>query len=153
MTLAGCRGGGVFSGPSFPTIYCGNSVSKCSVNGGKLLVAEVPKPIVSRVSERLYHESTLFLLKVPWCSAVAYINKQGGMRSLSLLNLACYLLVWSRAHFLSLRATYLPGSLIVCTPWDRFGRADVDLYASRENANFCLFFSMLLILVAPGSPR
>lgn len=97
-------------------------------------------------------------------TAVAHINRQGGMRSSKLHALAHQLLVWSRQHFLSLRATHVPGVLnrgadllsrgnplygewrlhpqIVGLLWKRFGQADVDLFASRENAHCPMFFSL-----------
>lgn len=46
-------------------------------------------------------------------TAVAYINRQGGLRSSKLHLLAHKLLVWSRRVFLSLRATHVPGILNV----------------------------------------
>ncbi|XP_073692680.1 uncharacterized protein [Garra rufa] len=97
-------------------------------------------------------------------TAVAYINRQGGMRSSKLHALAHRLLVWSRRHFLSLRATHVPGVLnrgadllsrgnplygdwrlhpqIVGLLWRRFGQATVDLFASHENAQCPMFFSL-----------
>jgi hypothetical protein len=97
-------------------------------------------------------------------TAVAYINRQGGMRSSKLHALAYKLLVWSRRVFLSLRATHVPGILnrgadllsrgnpiygdwrlhpqIVEMLWMRFGRASVDLFASRENYHCPMFFSL-----------
>lgn len=97
-------------------------------------------------------------------TAVAHIHRQGWMRSSKLHALAHKLLVWSRQHFLSLRATHVPGVLnrgadllsrgnplygewrlhpqIVGLLWERFGQADVDLFASRENAHCPMFFSL-----------
>lgn len=97
-------------------------------------------------------------------TAVAYINRQGGVRSSKLHALAYKLLVWSRRVFLSLRATHVPGLLnrgadllsrgnpiygdwrlhpqIVDMLWMRFGQATVDLFASRENYHCPMFFSL-----------
>ncbi|KAL0194774.1 hypothetical protein M9458_008346, partial [Cirrhinus mrigala] len=97
-------------------------------------------------------------------TAVAHINRQGGMRSSKLHALAHKLLVWSRRHFLSLRATHVPGILnrgadllsrgnplygewrlhpqTVDLLWARFGQAAVDLFASRENVHCPMFFSL-----------
>ena len=44
-------------------------------------------------------------------AAAAYINRQGGVRSVQLLNTARRLLLWARAHLLSIRAMYVPGEL------------------------------------------
>ncbi|KAL0187588.1 hypothetical protein M9458_014687, partial [Cirrhinus mrigala] len=70
---------------------------------------------------------------------VAYINHQGGVRSFRMSQLARHLL-------LSLRATHIPGeanrmadSLLhphsVQLIWDRFGQAQVDLFASPPTAS------------------
>ncbi|XP_067307872.1 uncharacterized protein [Pseudorasbora parva] len=97
-------------------------------------------------------------------TAVAYINRQGGVRSPKLHALAYKLLVWSRRFFLSLRATHVPGILnrgadllsrgnplfgdwrlhpqIVDMIWMRFGRASVDIFALRENSHCPMFFSL-----------
>lgn len=97
-------------------------------------------------------------------TAVAYINRQGGLRSSKLHALAQKLLVWSGRFFLSLRATHVPGILnrgadllsrgnplygdwrlhpqIVGLIWMRFGQAAVDLFASRENSHCHMFFSL-----------
>jgi len=95
--------------------------------------------------------------------AVAYINRQDSLRSSKLHLLAHKLLVWSRRVFLSLRATHVPGILnvgasavkgkpnlwdwrlhpqIVEMLWMRFGRASVDLFASRGNCHCPMFFSL-----------
>ncbi|XP_052473657.1 uncharacterized protein LOC128030230 [Carassius gibelio] len=97
-------------------------------------------------------------------TTVAYINRQGGVRSSKLHALAYKLLVWSAQVFLSLRATHVPGLLnrgadllsrgnpiygdwrlhpqIVDMLWMRFGQATVDLFASRENYHCPMFFSL-----------
>ena len=42
-------------------------------------------------------------------TVVAYINRQGGLRSARLHTLAHRLILWGRVHLLSLRATQVPG--------------------------------------------
>lgn len=97
-------------------------------------------------------------------TTVAYINRQGGTRSLRLHKLAHSIIIWSSAHFPSLRATHVPGRLntgadllsrgnpvygewvlnrqVVRQVWERYGQASVDLFASRANAQCPLFFSL-----------
>nr|XP_055051758.1 uncharacterized protein LOC129437577 [Misgurnus anguillicaudatus] len=97
-------------------------------------------------------------------TVVAYINRQGGPRSLQLHNLACKLIVWSAANFSSLRATHVPGVLnrgadllsrgnplygewvlhhqVMDQIWGIYGRAAVDLFALWENAKCPLYFSL-----------
>ncbi|XP_038128389.1 uncharacterized protein LOC119774782 [Cyprinodon tularosa] len=104
------------------------------------------------------------LVRMDNTTTVAYINRQGGLRSRMLHNLARDLILWSSAHFLSLRATHVPGDLntsadllsrgapvygewtlhpqVVEQIWARCGRAQMDLFASRENARCELFFSL-----------
>ena len=97
-------------------------------------------------------------------TVVAYINRQGGTRSLQLHKLARKLIMWSSTRLLSLRATHVPGVLnrgadllsrgnplygewtlhpqVVKQVWQKYGQADVDLFASRENTHCPLFFSL-----------
>ena len=97
-------------------------------------------------------------------TAAAFINRQGGVRSARLLEIARSLLLWSHSHLLSLRAVHIPGILnraadlmsrggpshnewklnptIVRKLWSRFGEAEVDLFASRENTQCALWFSL-----------
>ena len=96
-------------------------------------------------------------------SVVSYINRQGGLRSLTLYRLTRRLLVWARSNLLSLKAAHVPGLLnigpdrlsrnqvptgewslhpqTVQLLWRKFGRAEVDLFASQENAHCPEFFS------------
>ncbi|XP_041840350.1 uncharacterized protein LOC121639256 [Melanotaenia boesemani] len=104
------------------------------------------------------------LVKTDNSTVVAYINRQGGTRSLQLHRLAQKLIVWSSSRFLSLRATHVAGILnrgadllsrgnplygewrlhpqVVAQIWRRYGQADVDLFASQENTHCPLFFSL-----------
>ena len=97
-------------------------------------------------------------------TTVAYINRQGELRSRQLYMLARKLILWSCGHLLSLRATHVPGVLntdadllsrgapvygewtlkpeIVEQIWARYGRAAVNLFAWRENAQYVLFYSL-----------
>ncbi|XP_057211386.1 uncharacterized protein LOC130567370 [Triplophysa rosa] len=96
---------------------------------------------------------------------VSYINRQGGVHSRALFELAARLLLWADQHLLSIRAALIPGHLncgadmlsrgglsqgewrlhpdSVRMIWDRFGKAEVDRFATSENAHCPLFFSLL----------
>lgn len=104
------------------------------------------------------------LVRTDNTSTVAHINRQGGLRSRRLLALTRRLLLWCNVHLLSLRATHVPGILntgadllsrgnplygewrlhqsVVDQIWTKFGRAGVDLFASTENTQCRLFFSL-----------
>ena len=99
-------------------------------------------------------------------TVVAYINKQGGTRSLTLCRHVAQLLLWCRARSISLRARHIPGRLnvladqlsrrgqiqptewslsprvfkVLCHRWDR---PMVDLFATRWNTKLPLFVSPL----------
>ncbi len=96
-------------------------------------------------------------------ATVAYINRQGGLRSRRMSQLARHLLLWSRKHLRSLRAIHIPGLLnqtadelsraalpgewrlhpqTVQLIWRRFGLAQVDLFASLETSHCQLFYSL-----------
>ncbi|XP_053173996.1 uncharacterized protein LOC128357652 [Scomber japonicus] len=104
------------------------------------------------------------LVRTDNTTTVTYINRQGGLRSRQLHMLARRLILWSCGRLLSLRATHVPGALntgadllsrgapvygewtlhpvIVEQIWARYGRAAVDLFASRGNAQCALFYSL-----------
>ncbi len=104
------------------------------------------------------------LVRADNTTAVAYINREGGTRSVKLHRLAQSLLLWSSKHLLSLRTAHIPGTLksgvdllsrgnplygewrlnseVLLRVWERFSRASVDLFASHENAQCPLFFSL-----------
>ncbi|XP_029937836.1 uncharacterized protein LOC115380768 [Myripristis murdjan] len=104
------------------------------------------------------------LVRMDNTTTVAYINRQGGLRSHRLHTLARRLILWSSERFLSLRATHVPGALnagvdllsrggpvygewtlhpnVVKQIWTRYGRAAVDLFVSRENTQCAMFFSL-----------
>ncbi len=96
-------------------------------------------------------------------ATVAYINRQGGLRSRRMSQLARHLVLWSQKHLRSLRAIHIPGLLnraadelsraalprewrlhpqTVQLMWRRFGPAQVDLFASLETSHCQLFFSL-----------
>ena len=96
-------------------------------------------------------------------ATVAYINRQGGVRSQALHRAAEGLWHWAHKRLRSLSACHIPGVLnvgadlmsrggprddewqlcpqIVLQLWSRFGTAQVDLFASRETAQCPLWFS------------
>ncbi|XP_047205469.1 uncharacterized protein LOC124857922 [Girardinichthys multiradiatus] len=104
------------------------------------------------------------LVRADNTTVVAYINRQGGLRSRHLHELAYRLIIWTSSHLLSLRATHVPGvmnrgvdllskgnprykewklhSEVMTQIWKRYGRAEVDLFASEENAQCPMFFSL-----------
>ena len=104
------------------------------------------------------------LVRTDNTSVVSYINHQGGLRSRPLYKLARQILLWSQGKILSLRAIYLPGYLnqgadilsrqgprpgewslhpeVVELLWEHFGRAEVDLFVSRETSHCPLWFSL-----------
>ena len=104
------------------------------------------------------------LLKSDNTTVVAYINRQGGTRSLRLHRLARKVIIWSSSRLGSLRATHVAGVLnrgadllsrgnplfgewklhpqVVFQVFQRYGQAAVDLFASQENAQCPLYFSL-----------
>ncbi len=109
------------------------------------------------------------LVRTDNTAVVSYINHQGGLRSRPLYKLAHQILLWSQDKFLSLRALYIPGYLnvgpdvlsrqgprprewmlhpeVVKQIWRMFYQAEVDLFATRVNAQCPLWFSL-----APPAP-
>ncbi|XP_051959811.1 uncharacterized protein LOC127627466, partial [Xyrauchen texanus] len=104
------------------------------------------------------------LVRTDSTTVVAYINRQGGVRSLHMSQLARRLLLWSQQRLESLRATHIPGNLNVIADalsrqnlpggewrlhpqsvqliWDRFGKAQVDLSASQETSHCPLWYGL-----------
>ncbi len=116
---------------------------------------------LNRLKRRLRGE--LVLVRTDNTATVAYINRQGGLRSRRMSQLARHLLLWSRKHLRSLRAIHIPGLLNrtadelsrAALPgewrlhpqtaqliWRRFGLAQVDLFASLETSHCQLFYSL-----------
>ncbi len=83
-----------------------------------------------------------------------YINRQGGVHSGALYRQAACLLLWADHHLLSIRATHVPDCLNSGTDmlsrggiphgewrldprtvriiWERFGKAEVDLFVTED---------------------
>ena len=98
-------------------------------------------------------------------TAAAYINREGGTRSEACLRLSYLLLEWVMDNALSIRALHIPGKdnvavdimsrggpnngewslhpLIAEWLWERFGEAQADLFASKNNTKCRLWFSLL----------
>ncbi len=96
-------------------------------------------------------------------SVVSYINHQGGLVSKRLCTVANNLLVWAQTNLHSLKATHVPGKmnhgadmfsrnnvssgewtlhpLAVQKIWEVFGRAQVDLFASKDKSHSPFFFT------------
>ncbi len=103
-------------------------------------------------------------------SVVSYINHQGGVSSKRLFILAERLLEWAQLNLRSLRAAHLPGRLnqgadmlsrsnvpseewmlhpqVVQKIWKTFGKAEVDLFASKDNSHL-LFEGQVSRLAQP----
>ncbi len=104
------------------------------------------------------------LIRTDNTSVVSYINRQGGIRSRALCKQAAILLLWADSRLLSIRATHIPGLLnrrsdmlsrrripqrewrlhpeSVQMIWNLYGKAEVDLFTTSENAHCPLFFSL-----------
>ncbi|KAL0166426.1 hypothetical protein M9458_038270, partial [Cirrhinus mrigala] len=96
------------------------------------------------------------LVRTDNTTVVSYINHQGGIRSRSLQRLAERFLLWADRNLLSIRAVHVPGSQncgadmlsrggpvhgewrlhpqTIQMIWSLFGEAEIDLFASEENA-------------------
>ncbi len=64
---------------------------------------------LNRLKRRLRGEHVL--VRTDSTATVAYINRQGGLRSRRMSQLARHLLLWSRKHLRSLHAIHIPGLL------------------------------------------
>ena len=104
------------------------------------------------------------LVRTDSTATVAYINRQGGLRSRRMSRLASHLLLWSQKHLRSLCATRVPGELnrvadelsrlpplpaewrlhpqAVQLIWSVFGVAQVDLFASPDTTHCQWFYSL-----------
>jgi hypothetical protein len=104
------------------------------------------------------------LVRTDNTATVAYINRQGGLRSRRMSQLARHLLLWSQKHLRSLRAVYIPGLLnraadelsrqqvlpgewrlhpqVVQLIFRRFGTAQIDLFAAPDTSHCQLFYSL-----------
>ena len=97
-------------------------------------------------------------------TTVRHINHQGGTASAGLLALSTELMKWADSNLLSIEAFHIAGKLNVAADamsrggpkpddwslnplisqmiWDRWGKAEVDLFAAKENAKCELWFSL-----------
>ncbi|KAI2659096.1 ORF V: Enzymatic polyprotein [Labeo rohita] len=104
------------------------------------------------------------LVRTDSTATVAYINRQGGLRSRRMSQLARHLLLWSQTWLKSLRAVHIPGELnraadqlsrqsthpgewrlhpeTVQLIWSHFGEAQIDLFASPESSHCQRFYSL-----------
>ncbi|XP_072219103.1 uncharacterized protein [Leuresthes tenuis] len=105
------------------------------------------------------------LVRTDSTSAVYHINHQGGTRSKQGLQVSKQLLTWAFPHFLSLRAIHLPGIQnkvadvlsrqglpqgdwrlhpeVVEMIWSKYGRAEVDVFASESSTHCPLWYSLM----------
>ncbi len=116
---------------------------------------------LSRLRGRLQRKHVL--VRTHNTATVAYINRQGGLRSRCMSQFARHLLLWSQKHLRSLRAIHIPGVFnraadelsraalpgelrlhpqAVQLIWGRFGAAQVDLFASPETTHCQEFYSL-----------
>ncbi|KAL0193781.1 hypothetical protein M9458_012077, partial [Cirrhinus mrigala] len=87
-------------------------------------------------------------------TTVAYINHQGGVRSFCVSQLARHLLLWSQHRLLANRMAKSLSRQVslggewrlhpesVQLIWDRFGQAQVDLFASAESTHCQLWYGL-----------
>ncbi|KAL0153258.1 hypothetical protein M9458_051433, partial [Cirrhinus mrigala] len=101
------------------------------------------------------------LVRTDNTAVVYYKSHQGGLRSHPLYKLALQILVWSQGKLLLLRAVRVPGDLNMGADvlsrqgprpgewmlhpeiWRVFGQAQVDFFATQENAECPLWFSLI----------
>ncbi len=116
---------------------------------------------LSRLRGRLQGKDVL--VRTDNIATIAYITRQGSLRSRRMSQLARHLLLWSQKHLRSLRAIHIPGVLnraadelsraalpgewrlhpqAVQLIWSRFGVAQVDLFASPETTHCQWFYSL-----------
>ncbi len=102
---------------------------------------------LSRLRGRLRGKD--ILVRTDNTATVAYINRQGGLCSRRMSQLARHLLLWSQKHLRSLCAIHIPGVFnqaalpgewrlhpqVVQLIWSRLGVAQVDLFASPETTH------------------
>ena len=115
------------------------------------------------------------LVRTDNTTVVCYINRQGGVRSARLLQVAHRLLLWAASRLKSLRAIYLPGQenvvadylsrhkppsgewrlhpQVVQQIWARFGQASVDLFATEDNTQCPRWFSWTQDALAQDWPQ
>ncbi len=157
-TDASAKGwGATFNGHAVSGVWTGPQLH-WHINCLELLAVHLA---LNRLKRRLRGEHVL--VRTDNTATVTYINRQGGLRSRRMSQLARHLLLWSRKHLRSLRAIHIPGLLnrtadelsraalpgewrlhpqTVQLIWRRFGLAQVDLFASLETSHCQLFYSL-----------
>ncbi len=157
-TDASAKGwGATFNGHAVSGVWTGPQLH-WHINCLELLAVHLA---LNRLKRRLRGEHVL--VRTDNTATVAYINRQGGLRSRRMSQLARHLLLWSRKHLRSLRAIHIPGLLnrtadelsraahpgewrlhpqTVQLIWRCFGLAQVDLFASLETSHCQLFYSL-----------
>ncbi|KAJ7985696.1 hypothetical protein DPEC_G00343130 [Dallia pectoralis] len=127
-----------------------------------LLELETVQLVLTHFAPRLRDRDVL--IRSDNRATVAYINRQGGVKSPVLHEAATRLWLWAHRHLRSLSAVHVPGRQnvgadlmsrggprdddwrlnleIVSLIWERFGEARADLFAARENAQCRLWFSL-----------
>ncbi len=157
-TDASAKGwGATFNGLAVSGVWTGPQLH-WHINCLELLAVHLA---LNRLKRRLRGEHVL--VRTDSTATVAYINRQGGLRSRRMSQLARHLLLWSRKHLRSIRAIHILGLLnrtgrravTSCAPrrmetpspdgpadLQRFGLAQVDLFASLETSHCQLFYSL-----------
>ncbi len=157
-TDASAKGwGATFNGHAVSGVWTGPQLH-WHINCLELLAVHLA---LNRLKRRLRGEHVL--VRTDNTATVAYINRQGGLRTRRMSQLVRHLLLWSRKHLRSLRAIHIPGLLnrtadelsraalpgewrlhpqTVQLIWRRFGLAQIDLFASLETSHCQLFYSL-----------
>ncbi len=105
-TDASAKGwGATFNGHAVSGVWTGPQLH-WHINCLELLAVHLA---LNRLKRRLRGEHVL--VRTDSTATVAYINRQGGLRSRHMSQLARHLLLWSRKHLRSLRAIHIPGLL------------------------------------------
>ncbi len=149
--------GATYNGHAVSGVWTGPQLH-WHINCLELLVVRLA---LSRLRGRLQRKDVL--VRTDNTATVAYINRQGGLRSRRMSQLARHLLLWSQKHLRSLRAIHIPGVFnraadelsraalpgewrlhpqAVQLIWGRFGAAQVDLFASPETTHCQEFYSL-----------
>ncbi len=157
-TDASAKGwGATFNGHAVSGVWTGPQLH-WHINCLELLAVHLA---LNRLKRRLRGKHVL--VRTDSTATVAYIKRQGGLRSRRMSQLARHLFLWSWKHLRSLRAIHIPGLLnrtadelsraalpgewrlhpqTVQLIWRRFGLAQVDLFASLETSHCQLFYSL-----------
>ncbi len=157
-TDASAKGwGATFNGLAVSGVWTGPQLH-WHINCLELLAVHLA---LNRLKRRLRGEHVL--VHTDSTATVAYINRQGGLRSSRMSQLARHLLLWSRKRLRSLRAIHIPSLLNRTTDellraalsgewrlhpqtvqliWRRFGLAQLDMFVSLETSRCQLFYSL-----------